>query len=99
MGGPSLSILLHELFKLLYHAQCTNVTFFRIGTSGGIGVPPGTVVISNKEAVNERLEPYYELVSWLPLGTVNSTHFTHSLLTDAPLAEHSGQNSAQTHIL
>ena len=37
MGIPSISIMLHELIKLLHHARCTDVTIFRIGTSGGIG--------------------------------------------------------------
>lgn len=37
MGIPSISIMLHELIKLLYHARCTDVTVIRIGTSGGIG--------------------------------------------------------------
>lgn len=37
MGTPSLSILLHELFKLIHYAGCKDVTFFRLGTSGGIG--------------------------------------------------------------
>lgn len=46
MGSPSLSILLHEMFKLLHYARCRNVVLFRIGTSGGIGVPPGSVVVS-----------------------------------------------------
>lgn len=37
MGIPSIAIMLHELIKLLYHAQCSGVTVIRIGTSGGIG--------------------------------------------------------------
>ncbi|XP_041040462.1 uridine phosphorylase 1-like isoform X1 [Carcharodon carcharias] len=46
MGIPSISIMLHELIKLLCHAKCTDVVAFRIGTSGGIGLQPGTVVIT-----------------------------------------------------
>uniref|UniRef100_A0A023FWQ7 Putative uridine phosphorylase n=1 Tax=Amblyomma parvum TaxID=251391 RepID=A0A023FWQ7_AMBPA len=46
MGAPSLSILLHEVFKLLHYARCRDVVIFRIGTSGGVGVPPGSVVVS-----------------------------------------------------
>lgn len=38
MGIPSISIMLHELIKLLYHAKCSNITIIRIGTSGGIGI-------------------------------------------------------------
>lgn len=37
MGIPSISIMLHELIKLLHHARCCDVTIIRIGTSGGIG--------------------------------------------------------------
>ena len=37
MGIPSVAIMLHEIMKLIHHAECTNVTFVRIGTSGGLG--------------------------------------------------------------
>ena len=37
IGCPSLSILLNEVLKLLLYSECKDVTFFRIGTSGGIG--------------------------------------------------------------
>lgn len=43
MGVPSIAIMLHELFKLLYHARCSGVTIIRIGTSGGIGKGTGAV--------------------------------------------------------
>lgn len=43
MGVPSIAIMLHELFKLLYHARCSGVTIIRIGTSGGIGKGMGAV--------------------------------------------------------
>ncbi|XP_060725262.1 uridine phosphorylase 1 [Tachysurus vachellii] len=61
MGIPSMSIMLHELIKLLYHAHCTDVTIIRIGTSGGIGLQPGTVVIT-KQAVDARFMPRFEQV-------------------------------------
>ncbi|KAA0200783.1 Uridine phosphorylase [Fasciolopsis buskii] len=60
MGTPSLSILLHELFKLIHYAGCKDVTFFRLGTSGGIGVKPGTIVVTS-ESLNTELKPIYEL--------------------------------------
>jgi uridine phosphorylase len=60
MGVPSVSIMLHELIKLLHHAQATDVTLFRLGTSGGLGLQPGTVVLST-EAVDELLRPYLAL--------------------------------------
>ncbi|XP_059497344.1 uridine phosphorylase 1 isoform X3 [Stegostoma tigrinum] len=59
MGIPSISIMLHELIKLLYHAKCTDVIAFRIGTSGGIGLHPGTVVIS-KVSVDACFQPHFE---------------------------------------
>ena len=37
MGCPSLSILLNELIKLVEYAECKDVVFFRMGTSGGLG--------------------------------------------------------------
>nr|CAI5824699.1 unnamed protein product [Callosobruchus analis] len=47
MGTSSVSILLHEIIKLMYHAKCKDPIFFRIGTCGGIGIEGGTVVISD----------------------------------------------------
>lgn len=61
MGIPSIAIMLHELIKLLYHAKCTNVTVLRIGTSGGIGLEPGTVVIT-KQSVDALFKPQFEQV-------------------------------------
>ncbi len=60
MGMPSMSILLHEITKLLRYAGARDVTYIRIGTSGGLGVPPGTVVVATG-AVNGALEAYHEL--------------------------------------
>ncbi|XP_029928203.1 uridine phosphorylase 1 [Myripristis murdjan] len=61
MGIPSISIMLHELIKLLYHAHCTDVTVIRIGTSGGIGLEPGTVVVT-KQSVDATFLPKLEQV-------------------------------------
>jgi uridine phosphorylase len=47
MGVPSMSIMLNECIKLLHYAHACDVSFIRIGTSGGIDVLPGTVVVSN----------------------------------------------------
>lgn len=60
MGTPSISILLHEMIKLMYYASCKNPIFFRIGTSGGVGLPGGSVVIS-ESAVDGMCNHYYEL--------------------------------------
>ncbi|KAH8400743.1 hypothetical protein KR009_000713, partial [Drosophila setifemur] len=61
IGCPSISILLHELIKLTAHAKCVNPIFIRLGSCGGIGVEPGTVVISS-EAVNGNLDPVHEIM-------------------------------------
>jgi len=58
MGVPSLSIMLLETFKLVHLAGARNVEFIRMGTSGGIGVEPGTVILSTG-AVNGLLEQKY----------------------------------------
>lgn len=62
MGAPSLSIMLNETLKLLHHARATDVCFVRLGTSGGVGVAPGTVVISSG-ALNGELNEEY--VQWI----------------------------------
>nr|XP_019587252.1 PREDICTED: uridine phosphorylase 1 isoform X2 [Rhinolophus sinicus] len=61
MGVPSIAIMLHELLKLLYHARCSGVTIIRIGTSGGIGLEPGSVVIT-RQAVDAYFKPEFEQV-------------------------------------
>ncbi|KAG8572293.1 hypothetical protein GDO81_012005 [Engystomops pustulosus] len=61
MGIPSISIMLHELIKLLYHSKCTDVTVIRIGTSGGIGMDPGSVVITS-QSVNPCFKPEFEQI-------------------------------------
>jgi len=58
IGMPSMSILLHELTKVLHYAGCHDVIYVRIGTSGGIGVQPGTVVVAS-EAVDSELDKKY----------------------------------------
>lgn len=58
MGCPSLSIMLNETIKLLHYAGAKDVTFIRLGTCGGIGVGPGTVIISTG-ALNGALQPVH----------------------------------------
>ncbi|XP_043920829.1 uridine phosphorylase 1 isoform X2 [Protopterus annectens] len=59
MGIPSIAIMLHELIKLLYHAKCSDVIVLRIGTSGGIGIEPGSVVITS-QSVDASFRPQFE---------------------------------------
>lgn len=61
MGVSSLIILLHEMIKLVAYAKCKNPIFIRIGSSGGIGVDGGSVVVSTR-AVDGMLNEDYELV-------------------------------------
>lgn len=67
MGMPSMKIFLHEITKLLEHAGATDYRFIRIGTSGGVGAEPGTVIVS-EQGMNEKLWPVYEQVK---LGKVH----------------------------
>ncbi|CAD6994306.1 uridine phosphorylase 1 isoform X1 [Ceratitis capitata] len=48
VGSSTMSVVLHELIKLVRYAKCVDPLFIRIGTSGGLGVKPGTVVVSRK---------------------------------------------------
>uniref|UniRef100_A0A8C0SS47 Nucleoside phosphorylase domain-containing protein n=1 Tax=Canis lupus familiaris TaxID=9615 RepID=A0A8C0SS47_CANLF len=59
IGIPSTSVMLHEVIKLLYHARCSDVTVIRIGTSGGIGLEPGSVVVT-QQAVDASFSPMFE---------------------------------------
>ena len=47
MGNPSIITLLDSLSKIMLFANNTNLEYIRVGTSGGIGVAPGSVVITN----------------------------------------------------
>jgi len=58
MGNVTIDALLHAVTKLLYYAGSHNVEYIRVGTSGGIGVEPGTVVVT-KNAYMPNLAPYY----------------------------------------
>ena len=72
MCMPSLSILLHEMYKLLYYAGClSKCTILRSGTCGGVGVEPGTVAITTG-GVDPSLHPFYTQST---LGKVNNIRF------------------------
>ncbi|CAL2038044.1 unnamed protein product [Caenorhabditis brenneri] len=63
MGTPSLSIMLVESFKLMHHAGVKRPTFIRLGTSGGVGVPPGTVVVSTGAMNAELGDTYVQIIA------------------------------------
>lgn len=82
MGIPSIAIMLHELLKLLHHARCSGVTAIRIGTSGGIGLEPGSVVIT-RQAVDACFRPEFEQVVLgrrVVRGTQLDAQLAHELL-------------------
>ncbi|GMR54434.1 hypothetical protein PMAYCL1PPCAC_24629, partial [Pristionchus mayeri] len=87
MGTPSLSIMLIETLKLLHHARATDVIFVRMGTSGGVGVSPGSVIISSG-ALNGELNEEY--VQWIGgKKVVHPTRLCPSLAADlSTLAAH-----------
>jgi len=63
MGMPSASIALQELMRMVYYLKggdldaLQEIFWGRVGTSGGIGLPPGSVVVSS-EGVMADLRPY-----------------------------------------
>jgi uridine phosphorylase len=59
MGMPSMQIALDEVTKMLHYAGAEDFKYFRIGTSGGVGIEGGDVVIAD-EAVNDSLETVHE---------------------------------------
>jgi len=62
MGKPSISIMLHELTKMLAAAGVLDkTTYIRVGTSGGVGVEPGSVIVSSG-TVNGALEPSFPVI-------------------------------------
>ncbi|KAB0394147.1 hypothetical protein E2I00_013916, partial [Balaenoptera physalus] len=80
MGIPSIAIMLHELIKLLYHARCSGVTLIRIGTSGGIGLEPGSVVIT-RQAVDACFKQEFEQIV-LGKRVVRNTHLDEGLVQE-----------------
>lgn len=66
VGSSTFSVVLHELLKLVKYAKCIDPIFIRIGTCGGVGVKPGTVVVT-KDAFNGYLRNEHEIVSKLIL--------------------------------
>lgn len=61
IGSPSISVVLHEIMKLMHHARAEDPVFLRLGTCGGLGLPPGSLVITTV-SVDGMLQPYQELV-------------------------------------
>lgn len=60
IGIPSMTTALQEIIKLLHYAKAVDPIVFRIGTSGGLGIPPGSVVVSSW-GLNGYLEKSYDI--------------------------------------
>lgn len=58
MGNVTIDALLHAVTKLLHYAGNKHFEYIRVGTSGGIGVEPGTVVVT-QNAFMPNLAQYY----------------------------------------
>ncbi|WAR05633.1 UPP1-like protein [Mya arenaria] len=71
IGIPSLSIVFQEIVKLIYYAGCENVTFFRIGTCGGIGLEPGTGRMDGAFCEHEEEEKFLWLREIADRGVTN----------------------------
>ena len=64
MGNPSILTILDNVSKIMYKAKNFDVKYIRLGTSGGLGVPAGTVIIT-ESAYRTDLKKGFEL---FPLG-------------------------------
>lgn len=64
MGNTSIITLLHSLTKLMYYSDNHNLEYIRIGTSGGLGVSPGSVILTDTAYMPD-LTPGYKTS---PLG-------------------------------
>ncbi|XP_050554190.1 uridine phosphorylase 1 [Spodoptera frugiperda] len=60
IGIPSMTTVLQEVIKLMSYAKAKDPIFFRIGTSGGLSIPAGSVVVSSF-GLNGNLEQTYDI--------------------------------------
>jgi uridine phosphorylase len=47
MGSTSILTLLHNLTKLMYYAGNLEVEYIRLGTCGGLGIEPGSIIVTD----------------------------------------------------
>lgn len=60
IGTGSIDVLLHEIYILLTQACAREWCFVRLGSCGGVGVPPGTLVVTRR-VVNGGFRPVLRL--------------------------------------
>ncbi|MCX8514060.1 MAG: hypothetical protein ORN24_00660 [Burkholderiales bacterium] len=77
MGNPSIITFLDAISKIMYFAGNLDVEYVRIGTSGGINVNPGSVILTQKSYM-PNLIPEFKLY---PLGkeVIYPTHMNEEL--------------------
>ncbi|XP_060647042.1 uridine phosphorylase 1 [Drosophila nasuta] len=80
VGSSTASVVLHELLKLLKYAKCQDPVIIRIGTCGGVGVAPGTVVVT-KNAFNGYLRNEHE-IPILGKRVVRPAYFPEQVIQD-----------------
>ncbi|XP_017092691.2 uridine phosphorylase 1 [Drosophila bipectinata] len=94
VGSSTFSVVLHELLKLVKYAGCQDPVFLRIGTCGGVGVPPGTVVVT-KNAFNGYLRNEHE-IAILGKRVVRPAQFPESVIKDVLAYGSSADDGFQT---
>lgn len=90
MGNVTIDALLHAITKLLHYAGNSNLEYIRVGTSGGIGVKPGTVIVT-KKAFMPNLAPYYttyELDQRVDTPTTLNSDLVERILAAQPAQRH-----------
>lgn len=83
MGMPSMSILLNELAQVMELVDIKDtVKWIRLGTSGGVGVEPGAMIISTGSVNGELLPVYktYVLGKEIEYPSVSNKEFVEELI-------------------
>lgn len=86
MGSISVDALLHSITKLLHYAGNDEFEYIRVGTSGGIGVALGSVIITQNAYMPNLLPHYtsYELDKQIELPTNFDTELIERILNIQP---------------
>lgn len=58
MGSASMMTFLHDISKAMYFAGNHDLEYIRIGTSGGIGIPAGVVIITDETYMPHLVKGY-----------------------------------------
>lgn len=58
MGCASITKLLHDISRVMYFAGNHDIEYIRIGTSGGIGIDPGVVIMTDETYMPDLTKGY-----------------------------------------